>query len=179
MVTESRRSLRTASYRLAVPRRASSIAPGRIRRPPPVPSDHLLIVRPVWRLAAALAAAVAVVGCGTSDDRDQARGVVERFYDALRHDRAQDACAQLSAATASQLESQTGQSCRGVITRLDYDGGAIIDTQVYITNAKVDQRNGESTFLGREPTGWKITALACKPADGKPRDRPFECEVEA
>lgn len=118
-------------------------------------------------------------GCGTSDDRDQARGVVERFYDAVRHDRAQDACAQLSAATVEELESQTGQSCRGVIMRLEYVGGAIVDVRVYITNAKVDLSGGESAFLNREPEGWKLTAIGCKPEDGKPRDRPFDCEAEA
>ncbi len=131
------------------------------------------------RWTAALAAVTALSGCGTSDDRQQVRGVVARFYDAVRQDRADDACAQLSAATVSQLESQTGQSCQGVITRLDYAGGAIVDVQVFITNAKVDLRNGESAFLNREPTGWKLTAIACKAEDGKPRDRPFECEVEA
>jgi hypothetical protein len=118
-------------------------------------------------------------GCGTSDDRDQARGVVERFYEAVRDDRAEDACAQLSAATVKELESQTQQSCAGVITRFEYEGGAIVDTQVYVTNAKVDLRGGESTFLNREPTGWKITAVACRPEEGKPRDRPYDCEVEA
>ena len=118
-------------------------------------------------------------GCGTSDDREQARDVTERFFDAVRRDRPEEACAQLSAAIVKELESQTEQSCRGVITRLEYDGGAVVAVHVYITNAKVDLRNGESVFLNREPTGWKLTAIGCKPEDGKPRDRPFDCEVEA
>jgi ATP-dependent helicase YprA (DUF1998 family) len=131
------------------------------------------------RALVSLVLLASLAGCGTSDDRDQARGVVERFYDAIRDDRAEEACDQLSATAVKELESQTEQSCRGVITRLDYDGGAIVATEVYITNARVEQRNGESTFLNREPTGWKITAIACKPEQGKPRDRPLECEVEA
>ena len=125
-----------------------------------------------------IALLAALSGCGTSDDRDQARGVVERFYDAIRHDRAEEACDQLSATAVKQLESQTEQSCRGVITRLEFEGGAIVDVHVFITNAKVDLRNGESAFLNREPTGWKVTAFGCKPEEGKPRDRPFECELE-
>ena len=131
----------------------------------------------MWRLA--LLSLVLLAGCGTSDDRDQARGVVERFYDAVRQDRAEDACAQLSAATVKELESQTEQSCEGVITRLEYDGGAIESVEVYVTNAKVDLRSGESTFLSREPAGWKITGVACKAVEGKPADRPLDCEVEA
>jgi hypothetical protein len=123
--------------------------------------------------------AALTAGCGTSDDRDQARAVVERFYDAVRDHRAEVACAQLSAATVKQLESQTSQSCTGVITRLELDGGAITDARVFITNAKVDLRSGESAFLDREPSGWKLTAIGCKPEEGKPRDRPLDCEVEA
>jgi hypothetical protein len=132
------------------------------------------------RSALLLLALVAVLpGCGTSDDRAQARGVVERFYDAVRHDRAEEACAQLSDSTVKQLESQSGQSCPGVITRLHYTGGAVVAARVYITNAKVDLRNGESAFLDRDPTGWKISAVGCRPEEGKPRDRPFQCEAEA
>jgi len=128
--------------------------------------------------AVLLACIVVFGGCGTSDDRGQARGVVESFYDALRHDRAQEACDQLSAAAVEQLESQTEQSCRGVITRLDHEGGAVVDVHVFITSAKVDLRNGESAFLNRERTGWKVTALGCKPEEGKLRDHPFECELD-
>src|SRR3712207_3870841 len=86
---------------------------------PSVPFDIFPGVR---RLGPGLLVLVAwpLAGCGTSDDRDQARAVVERFYDAIRDDRADDACAELSAATIAQIESQTEQSCDGVITRLEY-----------------------------------------------------------
>ncbi|HEV2999661.1 MAG TPA: hypothetical protein VGW75_02885 [Solirubrobacteraceae bacterium] len=126
-----------------------------------------------------LALAAAVAGCGTSDDRDQARAVVERFYDALRSDDAEAACAELSESLLEQVESQTQQSCEGVITRFEYDGGAIVGAEVYITNAKVNLRGGESAFLGREDGGWKLSAIACKAEKGKPADRPFDCEAEA
>jgi hypothetical protein len=130
-------------------------------------------------LLALLLAAAAFGGCGTGDDRDQARAVVERFDDAVRSGRGEEACAQLSAAAVEQLESQAGERCPAAIAELDYAGGAIVGVEVYVTNAKVDQRGGDSTFLGREPAGWRITAVACRPEDGKPRDRPFACEVEA
>jgi hypothetical protein len=118
-------------------------------------------------------------GCGTSDDRDQARATVERFYDAIRHDDADAACDELGQSLLEQVESQTQQSCRGVITRFDYEGGSIERAQVFITNAKVDLDSGESAFLSRESDGWKLSAIACKALEGKPSDRPFECEAEA
>ena len=118
-------------------------------------------------------------GCGTADDRDQARATVERFYDAVRHDDADAACAQLGESLLEQVESQTQQSCPGVITRFEYDGEAIVKVEVYATNAKVDLRSGESAFLSRESDGWKLSAIGCKAEKGKPADRPFECEAEA
>ena len=120
-----------------------------------------------------------VAGCGTSDDRDQARTVVERFYDAVRDDRGEDACAELSEAAVKQLESQTSQRCPAVVTRLEYLGGPVVDAHVYVSNAKVDLGGGESAFLNRGPDGWRLSAIACKPEEGPPRDFPMECEVEA
>ena len=133
----------------------------------------------VARGGLAALAAVAGGGCGTGDDRTQPRAVVERFYDAVRDDRGDDACDALSSAAVSQLESQSGQSCATVITRLDYDGGAVVAAHVYVTAAKVDLRNGESAFLDHGSTGWKLTAIGCRPESGPPRDVPYECELEA
>lgn len=121
---------------------------------------------------------IALAACGTGGDQRQARATVERFYDAIRRHQGGAACAQLSAGTAAQLASQSGRSCASTITRLSYDGGAVVRAQVFVVNAKVDLRNDESAFLSREPSGWKLTAVGCKAADGKPRDRPYDCELE-
>jgi hypothetical protein len=123
--------------------------------------------------------ALALAGCGTGDDRDQARATVERFYAAVQADRGDDACAQLADATVEALESQSGQSCERVVTRLDYEPGPVERTQVYITSAKVDLRGDESAFLDREPEGWRISGAGCRPVEGKPRDRPLDCEADA
>ena len=122
---------------------------------------------------------VALAGCGTSDDSDQARATVERFYAAVEADDAEAACEQLGDSLLEAVESQTQQSCEGVITRFDYEPAPIDSTEVYVTNAKVDLASGESAFLSREADGWKLAAIGCKAEKGKPADRPFECEAEA
>ena len=126
-----------------------------------------------------LVAALALGGCGVSDDEAEVRDVATRFYTAIRDGDGDAACKLLSAETVKALEGQTGQKCDDVITRLQYDGGRVEAAVVYVTNAKVDLSSGESAFLGEEPDGWRLTGVACKPETGKPRDRPFECEVEA
>jgi hypothetical protein len=131
------------------------------------------------RLPSILAALALLAGCGTSDDRDEARATVERFYEAVRAGDGDAACAQLGQSLIEQVESQTQQSCRGVIARFEYEGGSIERVEVYITNAKVDLDSGESAFLTREADGWRLSAIACRATEGKPADRPFECEAEA
>jgi hypothetical protein len=121
----------------------------------------------------------ALAGCGTADDATEARAVVERFYDAVRQDDGTTACAQLSAAAAGAVESQSGQPCAGAITALQYEGGAVRRTEVYLTSARVQLRSGESAFLDRGPEGWRISAVACRPLQGAPGEQPMECEAEA
>src|SRR5215210_6079671 len=109
----------------------------------------------------ALVLALAVVGCGRGGDREQVRSVVTSFYEAIRQDDGGGACGQLAKPTAEQLESQSGQACADVITRLDYDGAGVVEAHLYVTNAKVDLRGGESAFLSLEPEGWRLSAVGC------------------
>jgi hypothetical protein len=132
------------------------------------------------RLAVApLLLLTALAGCGTADDRTQARATVERFYDAVRSGDAASACEEVGEGLLEAIESATQQSCRGVITRFEYEGGEVTGTEVYMTAAKVDLSGGESVFLSREDAGWKLSALACRAEEGKPADRPWECEADA
>lgn len=130
---------------------------------------------------AAVGASALLAGCGTTDDRSQVREVAERFYAAIDADRGEEACGLLSGPAREALEGQTGQSCGRVITRLDYEdkNATVVSARVFITNAKVDLGSGESAFLSREARSWKLSAVACAPEGGKPRDRPFDCELEA
>jgi hypothetical protein len=132
------------------------------------------------RIVAVLALVAATAGgCGVGDDRDAARAATERFYAAIRAGDGAAACAELAENTVKALESQSGQSCAEAVTGLSYRGGDIVRVQVYATNAKVDLARGESAFLSPEQGEWKLSAVACAPEQGKPRDRPYECEVEA
>jgi len=131
------------------------------------------------RALAALAAAASLIGCGISDDRAQARAVVERFLDAVRAGDGEAACAQLGESTVRALETQSGQACERVITRLEHEGGAVTRTRVYITSAIVELRGGERAFLDRGPEGWRISAVGCRPQDGPPQAYPMACEAEA
>ena len=120
-----------------------------------------------------------LAGCGVGDDREQARAVTERFYAALEADRGTDACGELAPAVIEAVESQSGQSCDAVITRLDWSPGAIASVEVFATNARVVLDTGEHAYLSRERTGWRLSAVGCEPEDGRPRDRPMSCEAEA
>jgi hypothetical protein len=124
-------------------------------------------------------AAASITGCGVGDDREQARSVVERFYAAVESGNGTLACGELSPDLIAQVESQTGQACDRGITRLSLDGGAVTSTQVYAVNAVVELGTGETAFLSRSSTGWRLSAIGCEPQPGKERDRPSECEAEA
>jgi hypothetical protein len=123
--------------------------------------------------------AAVLTACGASADRAEVRSVAATFYDAVRSDRPDVACRQLSPDTLKQLESQTGQSCRGVITRLRYGDGGITAVSVYLTNAEVDLGGGETVFLSKGSSGWQLSALGCKPTEGDPKKVPMDCEVSA
>jgi hypothetical protein len=127
---------------------------------------------------ATLLAVLALAGCGTADDRNQARATTERFYAALLHHNGPAACAELSQDTITSLEQQESKPCRLAVRTLNLRGGRVLRTRVYITNALVDLTGSEYAFLGREPDGWKLSAVGCRFDKGKPRDRPADCEAQ-
>ncbi len=122
---------------------------------------------------------VAACSATTELKSDGAARCAVAFYDAIRADQGRKACDVLTAATIKQLHSQEERACPEAITALNYQGGEVTNVHVFITSAKVDFSSGESAFLNREPGGWKLSAIACKVEEGKPRDRPLDCEVEA
>jgi hypothetical protein len=133
------------------------------------------------RRIALFLALTALTGCGSAGkaETDEVRGVVQRFYAALKTGDAEAACRELSEHAIEQLQSQSGQTCNAVIGRLDLQGGPVDSADVFITGAIVRLGGGEMEFLGRDPGGWKLDAIGCQPAPGKPRDRPADCELES
>jgi hypothetical protein len=131
------------------------------------------------RVLPVLLACLALAACGVSDDRAQVRTVTERFDAAFSDGNGLEACGELSESTIKELESQEQKPCEQAVTELDLDGGAVVRTNVYITNAKVELASGESVFLNREPSGWKVSAVGCKSTEGPPRDEPLDCELQA
>src|SRR4051812_13098689 len=125
------------------------------------------------RLPAVLLLALALAGCGTADDREQATHAAERFYAAVRAGDSAKACAVLGEQALKAIDP-----CSRSVTKLELKGGPVVGARVYITSAVVDLAGGESVFLGREPTGWKVSAAGCRHVEGKPADRPADCELE-
>ena len=135
-------------------------------------------------MAARLPVALAVLclgtlGCGRSDDRVAATEVADRFFAAVSADDGAAACAQLSAGTRKQFERDEQQPCRDAIGGVPIEPGTLEAIEVYSTNAKADLANGDSAFLSLTETGWRLSAVGCKPAEGPPSDVPMDCEIEA
>jgi len=116
--------------------------------------------------------ALALAGCGTSDDKEQARNAAERFYTAVGAHDASGACAQLSDDTLKAINP-----CSRTVTGTQLHGSRVVSTRVYITNAIVHFAEGDYVFLGRGPQGWKVDAAGCRFVDGKPQSRPADCEI--
>jgi hypothetical protein len=132
----------------------------------------------VSRILLALAlCAVLLGGCGPDADRDAARAVTDRFFAALGSGDGEQACAQLSPDTRAEVESQEQKPCREAITGLGLEGAAVARVNVYIVSAMAELANGDAAFLDHGQEGWRLSAVGCKD-EGKPADRPFDCDVE-
>jgi hypothetical protein len=132
----------------------------------------------VRRIVLAIAAAAILVsGCGPEADRNAARGVTDRLFAALGSGDGDQACAQLSPNTRSELESQESKPCREAITSLGLEGAPVASVHVYILNAIAELANGDAAFLENGSEGWRLSAVGCK-ASEKPDARPYDCDVE-
>jgi hypothetical protein len=122
---------------------------------------------------------LAFAACGQSDDRNQIRSVTERFNRALEDEDGSAACGQLSGPTVTELRSQEKKPCAEAILGLGLKPAGTARVQVFVTSAKVDLESGDSAFLDRSAEGWRLSAVACRPEEGKPADRPYDCELQA
>jgi hypothetical protein len=117
-------------------------------------------------------------GCGGGTDVAGVRAVSERFAAAVEAQDGDRACAQLSPQTRAQLEKQEQRQCREAITGVRLEAGSVTRVQVYVLNAMVELSNGEAEFLEQGQEGWRLSAVGCTPQKDKPRDHPYDCQVE-
>jgi hypothetical protein len=125
-----------------------------------------------------LAIGCASTGCGGGTDVAEVRAVSESFWAAVEAQDGERACAQLSPQTRAQLEEQEQRQCREAITGVRLEPGSVTQVQVYMLNAIVELSNGEAEFLEQGKEGWRLSALGCTPQKDKPRDLPYDCQVE-
>jgi hypothetical protein len=132
-----------------------------------------------WIPMALLLVALALAGCGQSANRNDVRAVADRFYAAVADRDGALACAQLSEQTLKQLEQDEKATCTQAVEGLGLSPGRIARVEVFVTNAKVDLTNGASAFLEQTASGWRISALGCRPTGGNPQEQPLGCTVES
>jgi hypothetical protein len=125
-----------------------------------------------------VAAVLPVAGCGTADDREQARATAQRFFADLQRGDGAAACRELGEDTIKQLIQEEQAPCAQAVTRLQLAPAGVARVQVFVTSGMVDLANGSSAYLNRSPDGWKLSAVGCRPQGGKPADRPYDCELE-
>jgi hypothetical protein len=133
-------------------------------------------VRP--RVLAVLAAGAVLAGCGTAEDRDQARAAAERLYAAVEADDGAGACRQLSPDTRTELESQEQSACEKAVLELDLQtaGARAERTEVFTNEAAVHLSGGDTVFLDETQEGWRVSALGCR---DQQTNSPADCEVQA
>ena len=125
--------------------------------------------------AAASVSVLAMAGCGSVGDREQAATTVAvRLLTAVDSRDGAQACAVLAPDTAAELEESAGKPCAQAI--LDEDlptPAALTRTAVYGQWAQV-RLTDDTIFLGVFPGGWRVVAAGCT-SQG---DRPYDCTLQ-
>ena len=123
-------------------------------------------------------ALLALIAAGCGGDDDTARAVTERFVAAAGGGDGDTACAQLTPDARAALEEEAKRECRVAVTDLKLEPGDVSSVRVYVTNAIVELSSGEAAFLEKGAQGWRLSAVGCRPAKGRPNDEPYDCELE-
>lgn len=117
----------------------------------------------------ALALVTVLGGCGQPHAAD-VRSVAAAFYAAHAARDGAAACAVLAPETRRELEESAGTACaEAVLGELVPGVTAPTDVRVFGTQAEVVW-DGETTFLARFRTGWRVMAAVCEPRPGEPYD---------
>jgi hypothetical protein len=127
-------------------------------------------------MAVCVLTAVLAVGCGTGDDRDQARAAAQGLYAAFERHDGRAACDRMSPSLRAQLVDDEGGPCAKAVLDLKLSGRTPDSVRVYAGSAVVRLAGGGDTvFLSRTAEGWRVDALGCHP-DGP---GPYDCEEAA
>jgi hypothetical protein len=121
-------------------------------------------------LLSAGAVALLLSGC-SSAERPEVERVATAFEDSSGE--AQARCDLLMPQTLEQLEQQLQTSCAEGIGNVPLQGGEVESVEVWGGDAQV-RLGGDTVFLDRTPTGWKVAAAVCTPRP----EGPYDCEVE-
>ena len=114
-------------------------------------------------------------GCSSGGPDPSLSGSAARqFHEALTDNETAVACELLAPGTREELEQSAKTSCPQALARADLpDAATVSSADVYGTSARV-VLDGDTVFLARFGTQWKVTAAGCK---ARP-DLPYDCDVK-
>jgi hypothetical protein len=118
--------------------------------------------------------AVAISAMATTGCAGLQQPEVERVAAAFTESGAVDRCALLAPATVAALEHDESAPCAEALEQLDLSGGQLVSSAVWGENAQV-RLTGDTLFLTRTDTGWKVAAAGCTPHG----EAPYLCRLEA
>ena len=121
-------------------------------------------------IAGAALAALALTGC-TSSERPAVERVATDFEDSSGEAAAR--CGLLMPKTLEALEEQAQAPCEEAIGNLPLEGGEVERVEVWGGDAQV-RLSGDTVFLSRTSSGWRVAAAVCTPRP----EGPYDCEVE-
>jgi len=126
-------------------------------------------------LALAFCMLALTTGCSSvGPDTSLSGSAARRFHQALADNEAAVACELLAPRTREELEQSAKTPCPQALAEADVPDAATVTTaDVYGPNARVVM-DGDTVFLARFGTQWKVTAAGCKAR----QDLPYDCDVK-
>lgn len=118
-------------------------------------------------VASAALVAVAAGGCAAAQRPDVERVAVE-----FAAGGPEERCGLLAPAVVAVLDAQDG--CESGVAQVPAGSADVLGTEVWGDDAQV-RLPGDTLFLTRTATGWKVTAAGCRAAG----EGPYVCAVEA
>ena len=118
---------------------------------------------------------VLATGCSSVGPALAMAGSAARsFHEALADNEPAVACDLLAPDTRKELEQSAESSCPQALADAGLpDAATVTMTDVYGLNARV-VLDGDTVFLARFGTQWKVTAAGCKARPGLP----YDCDVK-